>query len=166
MGTFFGIILQKDRLWSFHWFLFQSRDLLDGTDSFGRTAQNRCPHFSHSHCRESAHNRVWNRCHGRELLSADAVSTVRPCCMFDRYRNQVFIFSRAVDCLSHYLRPKGFALPIIEQEVNVILQTGNTKRSNRTVKIPAKSHTGSTEGAKCDWNRNSPDSVVDNLVPL
>ena len=86
--------------------------------------------------------------------------------MFDRYRYQVFIFSRAVDCLSHYLRPKGFALPIIEQEVNVILQTGNTKRSNRTVKIPAKSQPSSTVRVNCDWFRNSADSVVGDLIPV
>jgi hypothetical protein len=68
--------------------------------------------------------------------------------MFDGHRNQAFTFTGAADCLPHYLRPEGFALPVIKQEVAVIQQAGNTKRSKRTVKIPAKSHTGSTEGVK------------------
>ena len=57
---------------------------------------------------------------GEKLLSADTVSTVRPCCMFDGHRNQVFSFTEAADCLSHYLRPKGYALQIIEQKVAVM----------------------------------------------
>jgi hypothetical protein len=70
--------------------------------------------------------------------------------MFDGHRNQVFTFTGAADCLPNYLRPEGFALPVIKKEVNVIQQTENTKRSNRTVNIPAKSQPGSKVRVDCD----------------
>tara|TARA_B110000014_G_C19852577_1_gene441754 strand:- start:382 stop:558 length:177 start_codon:yes stop_codon:yes gene_type:complete len=42
--------------------------------------------------------------------------------------------SGVADCLPHYLRPEGFALPVIKQEVAVIQQAGNTKRSKTPLK--------------------------------
>ena len=47
---------------------------------------------------------------------------VSPSGVFDEHRNQVFSFARAADYLSHDLRPKGFAQPVIKQEVSLVKQ--------------------------------------------
>ena len=54
-----------------------------------------------------------NQFHRSELLNADAIPPVRQYRIFDWYRNQMFIFLRAVDYFYHYLRPNGFFFPII-----------------------------------------------------
>ena len=58
----------------------------------------------------------------KEFLCPDAVFPASPSGEFDKNRNQVFSFARTADCLSHDLRPKGFAQPVIKQEVSLVKQ--------------------------------------------
>ena len=119
-----------------------------------------------SYLRESVHNRVWNWRQGRELLSADVVFSSQPMLYYRWAQKPGYHLFGGRWLFAPLLETMGFALKIIEQEVNVILQIGNTKSSNRTVKILAKSQPGSTVLLNCDWYRISADSVVGDLMPV